>query len=577
MRPLIGKSVALVVSLVAYAYAAGAPVPELLKTTSEAGRDGGRLVVTQRAEPKTLNPVTAMDAPSREVLRRMNADLIHINRQSFQTESALAKSWTASPDGRSYTLHLRRGLKFSDGVPFDADDVVFSFRMYLDEKVHSPQRDLLVIGDKSPTVTKLDAYTVRFDFAKPYAAAERLFDSVAILPRHLLESAYKEGKLPQVWGLNTPPEQIAGLGPYRLKKYVPGERITLERNPYYWKVDGKGVRLPYIRELTFLFVANDEAQVLRFESGESDLISRLSAEDFSVLQRDQQARGYKLYDLGPGLEYNFLFFNLNDDTAGRLAEVERKQAWFRDARFRQAVSAAIDRDAIVRLVFQGRATPIWTHVTPGNKPWIDTALARPSVSLARARELLSSGGFTWKDGALLDSSGHPVEFTIVTSTSNNQRRQMATLIQDDLRKLGMHVQVVPLEFRAFVDRIMQSHDYEAAIAGIGSGDVDPTADMNVWMSSAGMHIWHPGQTKPATPWETEIDQLMQQQLVTLDPRRRKRMYDRVQEIVATQLPVICLASPDILVGAKSTLANFQPSILDHYTLSNVDELFWRQP
>jgi len=148
------------------------------------GHAGGRLVVALRSEPKTLNPVLAVDEPSREVIRCLSADLIHINRGTLKTEPALAKSWNVSRDGRQYTLQLRRGVRFSDGEPFDADDVIFSFQVYLDEKIDSAQRDLLVVGGKPITVVKVDRYTVRFEMAQPYAAAERLFDGVAILPRH---------------------------------------------------------------------------------------------------------------------------------------------------------------------------------------------------------------------------------------------------------------------------------------------------------------------------------------------------------------------------------------------------------
>src|SRR5277367_5826775 len=121
---------------------------ELATTTSEVGRYGGHVVIALRTEPKTLNPVTALDAPSRDVIGRMTADLLHINRVSQNTESALAKSWKVSPDGLHYTVTLRHGLHFSDGHPLDADDVVFSFQVYLDENAHSSQRDLLVVGGK---------------------------------------------------------------------------------------------------------------------------------------------------------------------------------------------------------------------------------------------------------------------------------------------------------------------------------------------------------------------------------------------------------------------------------------------
>lgn len=543
-------------------------------TQSAPGHSGGRIVVALRSEPKTLNPVLAQDAPSRDVIRCMTADLIHINRETQKTEPALAESWQASHDGRQYTLHLRRGVHFSDGQPMTADDVVFTFEVYLDEKVHSPQRDLLVVGGKPITAQKIDGQTVRFELAQPYAAAERLFDSLAILPKHLLESAYRDGTFSQAWGLSAQAAQLAGLGPFRLKQYVPGERIVLERNPYYWKQDAKGTRLPYLDEISFLFVPNEDAQVIRFQAGDTDVLSRFSAENYSVLEKQQAARAYHLYDLGPSLEYNFLFFNLNDLSSKNLPEIAKKQAWFQDVRFRQAVSDALDRAGIVHLVYAGRATPLWGHVTPGNKLWVDAKIAHRQQSVDAARTLLKSAGFSWKaDGSLLDSHGNAVEFSILTSSSNAQRVKMATLIQDDLKQLGMNVHIVSLEFRAMVDRLLNSNDFEAAIMGLGGGDADPNSEMNVWVSSGGTHLWHTNQTQPATPWEAEIDKLMQQQLVTLDYQKRKKLYDRVQEIVAEDLPVICLASPNILVGAKDRIGNFQPAILDPYALWNVDQLY----
>jgi len=548
---------------------------EDLVTAGEVGRYGGGLVVAERTEPKTLNPVVSVDSTSREVIGRMTADLIHINRQTLKTEPALARSWSVSRDGRSYTLKLRRGLRFSDGHPLDADDVVFTFRAYLDEKVNSPQRDLLMVGGAPILVTKLDADTVRFDLAQPYAAAERLFDGLAILPRHLLERAYREGKLGDTWGLSTAPAEIAGLGPFRLKGYVPGQRLVLERNPYYWKLDRRGDRLPYLDEITFLFVASEDAQVMRFESGETDMVSRLSSDNFSVLERQRKERGYRLEDLGPGLEYNFLFFNQNDLGAKDLPQVAAKQAWFRDRRFRQAVSAAVDRAAIVRLVYHGRGAALWSPVTPGNRLWMDDELPHPSRSLDHARELLRSAGFTWKgDGALLDARGQAVEFTIVTSAGNTERNEMATLIENDLSQLGMTVHIVPIEFRALLDRLFRSYDYEACVLGLVSGDADPNPEMNVWLSSGGTHVWHVGESKPATPWEAEIDRLMKQQLTMLSYPRRKRLYDRVQALIAEQEPIVSLASPDILVGAKEGLGNFRAAVLDPYTLWNAEELFW---
>jgi len=555
------------------------PEEDLLTLRGEIGRSGGRLVLSLRAEPKTLNPLTATDRPSREViLGAMQADLVNINRETQLTEPALAKSWKLSSDNLRYTLVLRKGVRFSDGHPLDADDVLFTFRVYLDENVHASQRDLLIVDGKPITVRKIDSWTVEFQLPKTYSVGERLFDGIAILPRHLLEKPYAEGKLTQAWTLSTPPNQWAGLGPFRLREYVPGQRLVLERNPFYWKQDAKGNRLPYLDELVFLFVPSSDAQVLRFQSGELDVISSLGAENFNVLSHQQ--RNYTMVDAGPGLEYNFLFFNLNDLGEKTPLEIVRKQKWFRDVKFRQAVSLSVDREAIVRLVYQGRGEALWGPVTPGSHRWANTSLPHPLRSVERARQLLKEAGFSLVNGpngdpVLTDSKGKPVEFSILTSSSNADRMKMSTLIQEDLKQLGMRVQLAPMEFRSLFDRITQTKEYEACVLGLASFDADPNSDINVWLSSGGTHLWNPSQTHPATTWEAEIDRLMEQELDAPNYEQRKKLYDRVQEILAENQPMIFLASPHILAGAKNTLGNFHPAVLEPYVLWNAEQLYVR--
>ena len=581
----VTTSLALLVCLLAGECLAAGPTPqkpnpgeELFQAAQVSGHYGGQLTIGGRAEPKTFNPVIAADAVSREMIGRLMADLIEINRGSQQTEPALTKSWKTSADGRVFTLQLRKGIRFSDGHPFDADDVLFSFAVYMDENVDSPQRDLLIIDGKPLTVTKIDQFTVRFTLPRAYAAAERLFDGLAMLPRHLLEKPYRQGKFVQSWSLNASTNEVAGLGPFRLKRYVPGERVVLERNPYYWKVDSHNDRLPYLDELTFLFVGTEDAQVMRFEAGATNMISRLSAENYGLLNRERNRTGAQLSDLGPSLEYNFVVFNQNDLSSKKLDAIARKQKWFRDLKFRQAISAAIDRDAIVRLVYGTRGTALWGNVGPGNKLWVNTAIPHPQPSPATARQLLKSAGFSWSpSGQLRDSSGAPVEFSIITSSSNTQRMKMATLLQDDLSHLGMQVHIVPLEFRALVDRVFQSFDYDAAIMGLGGGDADPNPEMNVWTTKGTSHLWHLNEAQPETAWEGEIDRLMQQQMVTIDYTKRKQLYDRVQQLISENLPFIFLATPNVLAAADSRVGNFHPAILDPYTLWNADELYIRTP
>jgi peptide/nickel transport system substrate-binding protein len=556
-------------TLVCTVTALGASSADVLVVPEITGRPGGTLVYAQRVEPKSLNPLTAADSASREIIPLLTADLIHIDRATQRTAPALAKSWTVSADGLHYLLQLRRGVRFSDGQPFTADDVVFSFQAYLDESVHSPQRDLLMIDGKPLVVRKVDPYQVAFDLPAPYAAAERLFDGFAILPRHILEPAYRERKLGDAWGINTPPAQVVGLGPFRFKQYRPGQQIVLERNPYYWKGDSSGIMLPYLAEVDFTVAGSADMQVARFLSGESDIISRISAHTFVALEKEQQAqRRYTLMDAGPGIEFSFLFFNLNDQGGARKP--------FQGTEFRRAVSLAIDRDALVRLVYQGRAGATYAPEPLGDQEWLDGKLPHPPHSVDGARKVLASAGFSWgPDGSLRDPGGAKVEFSIATSSGNDDRVQMATFIQDDLKQVGITVHVAPLEFRSLLTRIFDTHDYDACLLSLAEADTDPTPDMGLWLSSGSNHLWHPEQKTPATPWEAEIDKLMRRQMTMRDHVERKRLFDRVQEIAVEQLPLIPLVTPDILAGARSDLGNFHPVVMPHYALWNVEQLYWR--
>ena len=531
-------------------------------------------MVAERSAPRTFNPVVAVDAPTRTILERLFADLIHINRRTMKTEPALASSWNVSPDGRQYTITLRPNLRFSDGQPFTADDVVFTFDVYLDEKVHAPQRDLLIVGGKPIVVKKKDDRTVIVSLSEPYAVTDRMFDGIWMLPKHVLAKAFADGTLSRQWGLDTPAGSIVGMGPFRLAEHRPGERLVLERNPNYWKHDGQGGSLPYLDRLVFIVVPSTDAEMLRFKAGDIDVISQLTPDQFGSLKAADSR--YRVADAGPGLEYNFLFFNVSDTPKGAGPAVAQKRSWFRQEDFRHAMSAAIDRDAIVKLVYRGRGEPLWGPVTRGNAAWRNDALPRPARSLDRARALLKKAGFSWRaDGTLVDASNTPVEFSILVSSSRPARPQMATVIQSDLAEIGVRVTVTPLDITAVSDRVLNTRDFEACLMGIASGDADPNTDINIWLSSSPQHFWNPSSPRPATPWEAEIDSLMRRQMSAGSVRERKTMFDRVQALLAEHEPMIFLASPNILVAAKPALENFTPAILPHYALWNVDELYWR--
>jgi peptide/nickel transport system substrate-binding protein len=469
-------------------------------------------------------------------------------------------------DRKSITVRLRPGVQFSDGTPLTVDDVLFSFALYLDPKLGSPQRDLLLIGGKPMAVNRVSGDTIRFAFAEPYAPAERLFDSLFILPRHKLEALYRQGKMQTAWGPGTPPAELVGTGPFRLADYRSGEAAVFERNPNYWKRSSKR-SLPYLDRVRVRFFPDAEAEALQFRAGAFDLFTRVPATVFQALERDLPGKVF--HDAGPSLEYHFLFFNLN-------ATASKEQRWFQDARFRRAISLATDRESIRKIAFAQRAQSIWQPVSPGQGAWFHAKLPRPAQSVRDALSELTAAGFRLESQTLRDATGEAVRFTVLVNAANAQHRQIATLLEQDLRAIGIRLQVVPLEFRSLVDRILRTRDYEAAIMALAPGDADPGPEMSVWLSSGRSHFWNLNPTQLA-PWEMEMDRLMRSQMVAVTPAERRKIYFRVQEIAQREMPLICLASPHILTAASPGLKNLRRNTMPPYALANVDELYWETP
>jgi peptide/nickel transport system substrate-binding protein len=272
-------------------------------------------------------------------------------------------------------------------------------------------------------------------------------------------------------------------------------------------------------------------------------------------------------DAGPGLEYNFLAFNWN--AAGT------PRAWFRNVQFRRAIAHAIDRDAIVKLVYQGKASPIWSQVTPGNRVWHSDKATTYPHDPARAAALLQQAGFKRDaSGALHDPEGHAVEFTLMVSASNAARRKMAAIVEEDLAALGIRAHATPTEFAAMIDAVLHGGRYEAVLWGIAGGDPDPSSDANVWMASGNLHMWNlrlKDQPVPALePWEAEIDRLMQTQMTLTSFKARKAAIDRVQDLLSANLPVVFLVSPHVLAASRSTVTGFAPAIVEPVALWNCE-------
>ncbi len=522
---------------------------------------GGHLVATIRAEPRSFNRYTSRDFVSEVISFLTQARLVRVNRQTQQVEPSLAESWSCTPDARSCTLNLRKGVSFSDGAPFTSADVLFAFQAIYDPSTSSPLAESVVVGGKPIEVTAPDMSTIVVRFPSPFGPGVRVLDNLPILPRHKLEAALKAGALGKTWGTDTKPDEIAGLGPFVIREYLPGQRLVFSRNPRFWRTDASGQRLPYLDALTLEVVPDQNAELLRLESGQADLTqTELRPDDFAMLKRAEGAGRLKLVDAGLAFDADCFWFNLR--TAAKANDPRR--AWLQSLELRRAVSLAVDRKAFVNAVFLGAADPIWGPVSPANRTWYPPAGSGVIPSLpfdpAAARALLAGLGLSDRnnDSMLEDASGSPARFTLLTQKGPTALERGAAVIRDDLKKVGIGVDVVALEVGALVDRLMKA-DYDAIYYRFLTTDSDPALNLDFWLSSGSAHVWDMDQKQPATPWERELDAVMLKQASDPNLAERQKLFSQAQKILADHVPVLYFAVPRVFVAMNSRLSGTLPA------------------
>jgi peptide/nickel transport system substrate-binding protein len=510
-------------------------------------QSGGELHFCLHTEPKTFNPLLAADDASETIRYLTGGVLIRVDRLTQESQPDLATSWKITNAGKTITFKLRDGLQFSDGTPFSADDVAYTMQMLMDPATHSPTGDSFRSGDGKVDIRVLAPDRIAITFPAPIAGLDKLFDQVAVMSA---KSAKKE---------------MAVLGPYYISDYKAGSYVRLVRNPNYWRHDPTGKPLPYIDAIKLDIQTNRDAEMLRLTRGEIDFINNLDAEYFDKLVSQNPGLAY---DAGVSLDSEQMWFN----QVASSPLPDYKKQWFASTNFRRAVSEAINRDDLVRIVFHGHARPAAGPVSPGNKYWFNTKLAPHPFDPKSALARLTQDGFQLHDGVLRDRGGHAVEFSIVTNAGNKYRERMATMIQQDLSDIGIKLNVVTLDFPSLIERIARTYNYEACLLGLTNNDLDPDSQMNVWLSSGENHQWNPGETTPATAWEAEVDKLMQVQASSLDPKKRKAAYDRVQEIAWEQEPFIYLVNRNALSAVSASVHNAHPVVLRPQVYWNIDVL-----
>lgn len=551
---------------------------DYLQSQAPIGKFGGTLVASTIGEgPKTFNPFNSKDNISSLLSEIMYDGLLSTDAITGQPIPKLAKDFTVNGD--TYLIHLRKGIKWSDGKPITADDVVFTWQnIIFDGYGNTSIRDSIVVDGKLPTVRKIDDYTVAFKTPKPFAPFIRMLSS-PIAPKHVFEPAVKKGKpyFDTFLSTNANPNTFVTSGAFRLKEYVPAQRVVFERNPNYYIINKNDQKLPYLDKLVYLIVGDVNNEVLKFEGGELDTIG-LQGANVARFKELEKHSDFKIYNLGPDTGTMFITFNLNNrkDEKGNYHVDPKKQRWFQDKNFRQAVDYAIDRKNMVLNIANGLGAPLFTAESL-NSIFLNKDLPAYERNIEKAKELLKASGYTWsKKGHLLDKYGNHVEFDLYTNAGNTEREAIGVMVKQDLEDLGMKVNFKPIEFNSLVNKLVNTLDWDMVIMGLTGSPLEPNGGKNVWMSNGTLHMFN---QRPADytkddryPWEKEIDYLYTQGALATDLESRKKFYDKYQEIAYDEKPFVYIYSPLRISAIRNKFKNVYPTSLGGITY-NIEEIY----
>ncbi len=553
---------------------------DYLQSQAPVGKFGGELISSTIGEgPKTFNPFNCKDNTSQILSSIMFDGLLTTDPVSGQPVPKLAKSYKISPDGKTYTIKMRKGIKWTDGKPITADDVVFTWRDIIFAGLgDTSTRDSLVIDGKLPTVRKIDNYTVEFATPQPYAPFIRMLGT-SIAPKHYFMPAVKAGgaEFDSFLSTTTKPKDIISSGAFRLKEYVPAQRVVYERNPNYYEINTKNQKLPYLDRLIYLIVGDLNNEVLKFEAKELDVIS-LQGAKVARYKSIEPHSDFKLYNLGPDTGTMYLSMNLNNrkDKNGKYYVNPDKQTWFHDRNFRLAVDYAIDRKNMVLNIANGIGAPLFTPESL-NSIFLNKNLKPYDKDLQKSKDLLKKSGFyTDNKGKLFDKHGHRVVFDLYTNAGNTEREAIGVMVKQDLEDLGMKVNFKPVEFNSLVNKLVSTNDWDMVIMGLTGSPLEPNGGKNVWLSDGRLHIFNqrlPEEGKAnILPWEKEIDYYFTQGALATKFEDRKKYYDKYQEIVYREKPFIYIYSPVRIVAIRNKFKNIYPSSLGGIT-HNIEEIY----
>ncbi len=537
------------------------------------------------SDPKTFNYPFNQEFP--HVFLFTAEGLTTLNGITGKIEPALAESWEISDDEKRIVFTLREGLKWSDGEPLTADDVIFTYQdVIFNKQIPTDWKDFLKIGVSGafPKVRKIDNRRVEFILPEPFApflstTTGASTNSMAILPKHSLIKSInsKDAKgnplFLSVWGTDTDPSKIIVNGPYKIESYIPSQRIIFRRNPYYWRKDSQGKQLPYIERIVWQIIESTDTAILQFRSGGLDAVT-VSPENFSLLKREEKRGKFTIYNGGPVFSKTFISFNLNKGRRqnGQPVVNPIKSRWFNNLAFRQAVAYAIDRQTMLNNIFRGIGVLQNSPIDIQNPYYLppEKGLKVYDYNPEKARKLLLDAGFKYNEKKqLVDADGNRVRFTLITNAENKTRVAMGAQIKHDLSKIGIQVDFNPIAFNTLTDKLSNTLDWECYLLGFVSGGVEPNDGANVWLPEGGLHAFNQKPQVGQEPligwevadWEAEIGRLYVKGAQELDEAKRREIYNQTQRLAQEYLPMIHLINPLSLAAVRDRIENVKFSAL----------------
>lgn len=481
---------------------------------------GDTLVEGTIGEPSNLIPILATDSASFDVAGYVYNGLVKYDK-NLNLTGDLAESWDVSPDGLNITFHLRRGVRWHDGVEFTSRDVLYTYRVTIDPKTPTAYAENFKQVKK---VEAPDPYTFRAIYAKPFAPALESWGS-AVLPAHLLE-----GKDITKTPLSRQP---VGTGPYRFKEWVAGQKVVLESNHDYF--EGR----PYIDRFVYRIIPDTSTMYMELKAGGLDLMGLTPVQFARQTNNAAFTSRFRKYRY-PSSTYVYLGYNL-------------RHPLFKDRKVRQALTSAINKEEIIEGVLLGMGQIAHGPYKPGTWAYNPRITDFP-YDPARARELLAEAGWTQRNAAgTLVKDGRPFQFTILSNQGNAERLKAAQIIQQRLRDVGIEVKIRVVEWASFISQFIDTGKFEAVMLG---WTITPDPDL--------FDVWHSSKTGPRELnfigfKNAEVDALIERGRTTFDQKQRQQCYYRIQDILAREQPYTFLYVPDALPVVSARFRGIEPA------------------